>query len=218
MIDPYFATVNLKFPIWDKSKFQAMVDSLRQDSTCPESRWAGNVCCNSLVLFTLHADSVRSVRRKMAQSGVTKSVSSLDSDLVAGFLANSKHAQCCRKPRTALSVPSQRTGALVTGVPPRIPARVQLNFAAQDTDKAFEALSLQAELAETEDIIYRNLYAPDRVSNRRRDWLAKSNVDMDTAKSQPKYYPAQAALVFQALSAISALMSAHREQPDAIFQ
>ncbi|KAG5946938.1 hypothetical protein E4U60_003598 [Claviceps pazoutovae] len=44
------------------------------------------------------------------------------------------------------------------GVPPRIPAGVQLNFAAQDTDKAFEALSLQAELAEIEDIIYyRNL-------------------------------------------------------------
>ncbi|KAG5939180.1 hypothetical protein E4U59_003282 [Claviceps monticola] len=113
----------------------------------------------------------------MAQSGVTKSVSSLESDLVACFLVNSKHAQCCREPRTALSLPSRRTGTLVTdkkicwtaGVPPRIPAKVQLNFAAQDTDKAFEALFLQAELAEIEDIIYcRNLYAPDRLSNRRR--------------------------------------------------
>ncbi|KAG6022341.1 hypothetical protein E4U19_005100 [Claviceps sp. Clav32 group G5] len=55
------------------------------------------------------------------------------------------------------------------GVPPRIPAGSQLNLAAKDTDKAFEALSLQVELAEIEEIIYRNLYTPGRVLNRRRD-------------------------------------------------
>ncbi|KAG6022340.1 hypothetical protein E4U19_005099 [Claviceps sp. Clav32 group G5] len=49
-----------------RSKFQAVVDSLRQDSTCPESRWTSNVCCNSLVLFTLYTNSVRSVQREMA--------------------------------------------------------------------------------------------------------------------------------------------------------
>ncbi|KAG6292144.1 hypothetical protein E4U09_003546 [Claviceps aff. purpurea] len=178
MIDPYFATVNLKFPIWDKSKFQAMVDSLRQ---IPLARSPdGRVTSAATAWFFSPCMQTRFVRFsgkwRSPESGVTKSVSSLDSDLVAGFLANSKHAQCCREPRTALSVPSQRTGTLVTdkkicwsaGVSPRIPAGVQLNFAAQDTDKAFEALSLQAELAEIEDIIYRKLYALDRVSNRRR--------------------------------------------------
>ncbi|KAG5926951.1 hypothetical protein E4U42_002770 [Claviceps africana] len=92
MTDPYFANVNPSFPIWKKDKFLEMVDSLRHPSNRAESRWASIVCCNNVILLSLNADSVRSVQRKMAQSGMTGNVSSLDSDLIAGFLANSKCA------------------------------------------------------------------------------------------------------------------------------
>ncbi|KAG5932551.1 hypothetical protein E4U53_001269 [Claviceps sorghi] len=92
MIDPYFTNVNPSFPIWKKDKFLEMVDSLRHTSSCAESRWAPIICCNNVILLTLNADSMRSVQRKMAQSGMIGNVSSLDSDLIAGFLANSKCA------------------------------------------------------------------------------------------------------------------------------
>ncbi|KAG5979867.1 hypothetical protein E4U55_004669 [Claviceps digitariae] len=91
LIDPYFANINPSFPIWNKDEFRKMVDILRH-STCPDFQWASIVCCNNLILLTLNADSLCSVQQKMAHSGVSENASSLDCDLVAGFLANAKCA------------------------------------------------------------------------------------------------------------------------------
>jgi hypothetical protein len=92
MIEPYFSNINPNFPIWSRDGFQKIVTSLRQHSTCPEVHWASIVCCNNLILINLTTDSVHSVQRKMAQSGSSENVPSMGSDLIAGFLANSKRA------------------------------------------------------------------------------------------------------------------------------
>jgi hypothetical protein len=92
MIDGYFSNINPQFPIWSKSVFQKMVASLREHTTCAEDEWASIVCCNNLILINLTADAVHSVQRRMAQSGSTESFPSMESDLIARFLANSKRA------------------------------------------------------------------------------------------------------------------------------
>ncbi|RMZ82892.1 hypothetical protein DV737_g1956, partial [Chaetothyriales sp. CBS 132003] len=92
MIEPYFANINPHFPMWTKTGFQKIVASLRQHSVSPEIEWASIVCCNNLILMNLTADSMRSVQQKMAQSRSSENVPLVDSDLIAGFLANSKRA------------------------------------------------------------------------------------------------------------------------------
>jgi hypothetical protein len=92
MIDGYFSNINPQFPIWSKTTFQKIVTSLREHTTCAEDQWASIVCCNNLILINLTTDAVHSVQRRMAQSGSTESFPSMESDLIARFLANSKRA------------------------------------------------------------------------------------------------------------------------------
>lgn len=92
MIEPYFSKINPDFPIWSRDGFQKIVDSLQQHSSRPEFEWACIVCCNNLILINLTMDSMHSVQQRTSQSGRSGSISSMGSDLIAGFLANAKRA------------------------------------------------------------------------------------------------------------------------------
>lgn len=91
MIEPYFATYNQHFPIWQKEEFIEVANDLRR-SASPERDLASIVCCNNLVLLTLSANSLRSSRGRPTQSNHAYKRSSIDSDIIAGFLANAKQA------------------------------------------------------------------------------------------------------------------------------
>lgn len=91
MIEPYFAMNNQHFPIWRKEKFIEIANDLRH-SASPEREHASSVCCNNLILITLTANSLRSCRGRSTQSTYTSKRSSIDSDIIAGFLANAKRA------------------------------------------------------------------------------------------------------------------------------
>lgn len=91
MIEPYFATYNQHFPIWRKEKFIEIANDLRY-SASPERDHASIVCCNNLILVTLAANSLRSCRGRQTQPKYTYKRSSIDSDIIAGFLGNAKRA------------------------------------------------------------------------------------------------------------------------------
>ncbi|KAE8404069.1 putative fungal-specific transcription factor [Aspergillus pseudonomiae] len=91
MIEPYFTTTNEHFPIWTKKRFAQMATTLRQ-SIPSERNLASIVCCNSLILMAMSADSLSSHQRDSIQSSHTRKSSSIDFDLIAGFLTNAKRA------------------------------------------------------------------------------------------------------------------------------
>ncbi|EFE31631.1 C6 transcription factor, putative [Trichophyton benhamiae CBS 112371] len=91
MIGPYFATTNHHFPIWTKERFIRMATNLRQ-STSPDPDLASIICCNNLVLMAMSADSLCSYRREPMPSKQARKPSSIDCDIVEGFLANAKRA------------------------------------------------------------------------------------------------------------------------------
>ncbi|KAE8160103.1 putative fungal-specific transcription factor [Aspergillus tamarii] len=91
MIEPYFTTVNEHFPIWTKSGFTQMATTLRQ-STPAQRDLASIICCNNLILMAMSADSLSCHQRESMQPKPTRKSSSIDFDLIAGFLSNAKHA------------------------------------------------------------------------------------------------------------------------------
>ncbi|KAE8131094.1 putative fungal-specific transcription factor [Aspergillus pseudotamarii] len=91
MIEPYFTTVNEHFPIWTKKGFMQMATTLRQ-STPAQRDLASIICCNNLILMAMSADSLSSHQRESMQPKPTRKSSSIDFDLIAGFLTNAKHA------------------------------------------------------------------------------------------------------------------------------
>lgn len=91
MIEPYFTTVNEHFPIWTKSGFTQMATTLRQ-STPAQRDLASIICCNNLILMAMSADSLSCHQRESMQPKPTRKSSSIDFDLIAGFLTNAKHA------------------------------------------------------------------------------------------------------------------------------
>ena len=91
MIEPYFATYNQHFPLWQKEKFIEVADDLRR-SPSPERDLAAIICCNNLVLLALGANSLRSSRGRPTQSNYPYQRSSIDFDIIAGFLTNAKQA------------------------------------------------------------------------------------------------------------------------------
>ncbi|EFQ96991.1 hypothetical protein MGYG_00034 [Nannizzia gypsea CBS 118893] len=91
MVEPYFATTNHHFPIWTKEKFTRMAATLRQ-SAVPDQDLASIICCNNLVLMAMSADSLCSNRRESLQTKQARKSSSIDSDIVEGFLTNAKRS------------------------------------------------------------------------------------------------------------------------------
>lgn len=91
MIESYFATINPRFPIWCKYSFTRMVSSF-QNSLAPEQEWASIVCCNNLILMTLTANAMRRTQQRSAPAANNTSNSSMDFDIITGFLTNAKRA------------------------------------------------------------------------------------------------------------------------------
>ncbi|GIK04030.1 hypothetical protein Aspvir_008105 [Aspergillus viridinutans] len=91
MIEPYFTTTNDHFPIWTKKRFARLATTLRQ-SAPSERDLASIVCCNNLILLAMSADSLGSHQRESMMSKQTRKTSSIDFDLIAGFLTNAKRA------------------------------------------------------------------------------------------------------------------------------
>ncbi|KAI1388531.1 uncharacterized protein F4822DRAFT_403099 [Hypoxylon trugodes] len=91
MIEPYFTAISPHFPIWTKSKFIQMATDLRC-SPAPDEDLASIICCNNLILMTLTANSLCFRRGSIPQDKQARKTSSLDLDVTAGFLANSKRA------------------------------------------------------------------------------------------------------------------------------
>ncbi|RHZ55810.1 transcription factor sphG [Aspergillus thermomutatus] len=89
MIEPYFTTTNNHFPIWTKKRFTQMATTLRH-SASSERDLASIVCCNSLILMAMSADSLCSHQRESLQTKQTRKTSSIDFDIIAGFLTNAK--------------------------------------------------------------------------------------------------------------------------------
>ncbi|KAG6103880.1 hypothetical protein E4U14_006044 [Claviceps sp. LM454 group G7] len=159
MIDPYFATINSKFTIWDKSKFQAMVDSIRVPRhylNMLEQLFTHTARCAEATGIL----QWRRIRGRLRESG---------------FQEYNELAHC-------LYILDKK-GCRTAGVPPRIPAEVQLNLAAQYTDKVLEALALSSVEPKT------------KFGNPLRQYgssleIAKSNVE-DATKTQTEHYPAK---------------------------
>ena len=91
MIEPYFATVNDYFPIWTKERFRRIATALRQ-STVPERDLASIVCCNSLILMTLTANSLRFRQGGSEKTKHRLQTTSMDSDLITDFVKNAERA------------------------------------------------------------------------------------------------------------------------------
>lgn len=91
MVELYFGTMNHHFPIWTKEKFTQMTAILRQSSSS-ERDLASIVCCNNLILMAMSAESLSAHQRDSIQSKEARKISSIDSDIIAGFLANAKRA------------------------------------------------------------------------------------------------------------------------------
>lgn len=91
MIEPYFTTTNDHFPIWTKKRFTQMATTLRQ-ATPSERDLASIVCCNNLIIMAMSADSLGSHQRESMISKQSHKTSSIDFDLIAGFLTNAKRA------------------------------------------------------------------------------------------------------------------------------
>ncbi|GFF34800.1 hypothetical protein IFM58399_03997 [Aspergillus lentulus] len=91
MIEPYFTTTNDHFPIWTKKRFTQMATTLRQASPS-ERDLASIVCCNNLIIMAMSADSLGSHQWESMISKQSHKTSSIDFDLIAGFLTNAKRA------------------------------------------------------------------------------------------------------------------------------
>ncbi|KAJ6099640.1 hypothetical protein N7467_001175 [Penicillium canescens] len=91
MIEPYFSSINPHFPIWQKEKFICMATTLRQ-SPSSERDLASIICCNNLILMAMSADSLCSNRGESMQNRQGTKVSSIEFDMIAGFLANTRRA------------------------------------------------------------------------------------------------------------------------------
>ena len=91
MLEPYFATINPHFPIWTKERFKRIALALRQ-SMSPERDLASIICCNNLILITLTANSLCSRRGSPLQTKHQRKTSSVDGDVIRGFLRNAERA------------------------------------------------------------------------------------------------------------------------------
>ncbi|KAG6109356.1 hypothetical protein E4U13_005894 [Claviceps humidiphila] len=123
MIDPYFATINSKFPIWDKSKSQAMMDSIRNS-------------CHRVPRHYLHM--LEQLFTHTARCAEATGI--LQWRRIRGRLRESGFQEYNELAHRLYIL--DKKGCWTAGVPPRIPAEVQLNLAAQYTDKVLEALAL----------------------------------------------------------------------------
>ena len=90
MIEPYFSSISHHFPIWTKERFNRMTTNLRQSPS--EQDLASIVCCNNLILMALSANLLCSHQGKSIQSRQVRKTSSIDFDVIAGFLKNAKRA------------------------------------------------------------------------------------------------------------------------------
>ncbi|KAE8551010.1 hypothetical protein EYB25_007242 [Talaromyces marneffei] len=91
MIEPYFTTINHNFPIWTKERFNQLAIAMRQ-SESSEKDLASIICCNNLILMALSANSLCSHRVKSPQIKQAQKISSIDFDVIEGFLTNAKRA------------------------------------------------------------------------------------------------------------------------------
>lgn len=91
MIETYFGSMNQYFPIWTKNRFRQMATRLRESSSS-ERDLASIICCNNLILIAMSAESLCAHQRDHYQSKGARRTSSIDTDIIAGFLANAKRA------------------------------------------------------------------------------------------------------------------------------
>lgn len=91
MIEPYFATISYHVPIWRKESFSRMATALRQ-STPSERDLASIICCNNLILMALSANTLCSHRAESLRTKQARKNSSIDLDVISGFLNNAKRA------------------------------------------------------------------------------------------------------------------------------
>ncbi|KAL8824485.1 MAG: hypothetical protein Q9191_005029 [Dirinaria sp. TL-2023a] len=91
MIEPYFATFGKHVPIWRKESFNRMAAILRE-STPSEQDLASIICCNNLILMALSANTLCSRRADSLRTKQASKNSSIDSDVISGFLNNAKRA------------------------------------------------------------------------------------------------------------------------------
>lgn len=91
MIETYFGSMNQYFPIWTKNGFRQMATRLRESSSS-ERDLASIICCNNLILIAMSAESLCAHQRDHYQSKGARRTSSIDTDIIAGFLANAKRA------------------------------------------------------------------------------------------------------------------------------
>ena len=89
MVEPYFNSINPHFPIWTAQSFKRMATALRH-SVADEQDLASIVSCNNMILMCLTASSASS-RRGLGVRERNKT-SSIDSDLITGFLRNAERA------------------------------------------------------------------------------------------------------------------------------
>ncbi|KAI1761560.1 fungal-specific transcription factor domain-containing protein [Hypoxylon sp. FL1150] len=94
MIEPYFATVNPHFPVWTRESFMRIATTLQETNHTTQDLGL-IVCSNNLILMTLAANLSQPPTHhqdKPSQSRSTRNGSSIDLDLMNGFLANAKRA------------------------------------------------------------------------------------------------------------------------------
>lgn len=101
MVEPYFATINPQFPIWTKASFNRITTALEEiDSSGQDLGLV--VCSNNLILMTLAATMLRAPSHPSKPRSARNS-SSIDLDLIKGFLANARraieHAELLLSPR-----------------------------------------------------------------------------------------------------------------------
>ncbi|KAF4760086.1 hypothetical protein HAV15_005618 [Penicillium sp. str.  len=91
MIETYIGSMNQYFPIWTKNGFKQMATRLRESSSS-ERDMASIICYNNLILIAMSAESLCAHQRDHDQSKGARRTSSIDTDIIAGFLANAKRA------------------------------------------------------------------------------------------------------------------------------
>ncbi|KAI4860984.1 hypothetical protein F4820DRAFT_435196 [Hypoxylon rubiginosum] len=93
MIEPYFATVNPHFPIWTEESFMRIATALQETNHVNQDLGLV-VCSNNLILMTLAANLSQppSHQDKSREFRLARNGSSINLDLMNGFLANAKRA------------------------------------------------------------------------------------------------------------------------------
>ncbi|KAI1776600.1 hypothetical protein F4818DRAFT_354047 [Hypoxylon cercidicola] len=93
MIEPYFVTVNPQLPIWTRESFMRVATALEENSLVNQDLGLV-VCSNNLILMTLAANLSHASPQqdKSRQSKSARIGSSINLDLMNGFLANAKRA------------------------------------------------------------------------------------------------------------------------------